>query len=195
MKFDLKEVVEQHKTDDGLNYEAVMKSIDEQYVNPIIASKKPNVEKIQAEYVGTIAQDLGIEGNTVDDIKLWAKKMGGNTDEIKEANLTLEKQLKEYKTNFEQVNNEYSTLKQSHTEMQRLSKINGLGILGEDAEFLNYKLSKQVTEEKTFESLLEEYAKENKPSGTTMKFQKKRGFDGGKSDFLQAFEDRKKKGY
>lgn len=191
MAFDLNKVLETHKTDEGFNVDEVMKAIDNDYVNPIIASKKPNYEKANQEYLGTVMQELGIEGNSLDDFKVWTKKMGGNTDSIKEENITLSKQLNEIKQQYESVNSEYGKIKQEYATTAQLSKIKDIGVVGEEAEFLQYKLSKQVTEETPFDKLLEEYAKETQKTGTDQKFIKK-PFKGNGGEFMEAFNSRKK---
>ena len=191
MAFDLNKVIEANKTEDGLNVEEVMKAIDNDYVNPIIASKKPNLEKANQEFLGSVMKDLGIDGNTLDDFKVWTKKMGGNTDQFKEENITLSNQLKELKGKYEEVSNEYGKVKQEYATTAQLSKIKDIGIVGEEAEFLQYKLSKQVTEETPFDKLLEEYAKEEQKTKTDQKFVKK-NFKSTGGEFMDAFNSRKK---
>ena len=191
MEFKLDKVMEANKTEEGYNLEGIMKAIDNDYVNPIVAKNKPNLEKANQEYLGTVMTDLGIDGNTVEDFKVWTKKMGGNTDEIKEANIKLEKELSDMRGNFETVNGEYGKLKSQFATTQQLTKIQALGVVGEEAEFLQYKLSKKVTEENTFDQVLEEYAKDVQKTDTDQKFVKK-NFKGGQGEFMDAFNKRKK---
>ena len=75
----------------------------------------------------------------------------------------------------------------------QLSKIAALGVDNEEAEFLQFKLSKQVTDEKDFDAVLAEYSKEMKKTTTTNKVLPKR-FNGEKSEYLKAYEERKAKG-
>lgn len=169
---DIKELVESYKTEDGVNWEEANKAYNE-HINNIVSSKvSKEVEKAkesaQQEITKSFINDLGIEAEDVDGVKVWAKKMMGNTDEFKEQNIQLEKQLKEaqakakeFENNYKQVNNEYTTTKQ-------IQKIIGKGYDPEQAEYLQFKLSKQVNEEQSFDDLLESITEpeETKPKST-----------------------------
>lgn len=165
--YDLKKVIEANTVDGVINYDGVMGTIDNDYVNPIVA-KKTDKTKLIPEVVADVVKELGIDGTSIDDLKLYVKKMGGSTDEIKEANIKLENELKELKGLYD-VEVETRTKIENETRLNKeIAAIKGLGIEDKDAiDFYHYKFNKAVTEEKTFEQVVEEYAKENDVKTTT----------------------------
>jgi hypothetical protein len=169
--YDLKKVIEANTVDDVIDYEKVMSALDNEYVNPIVA-KKTDKEKLIPDVVASIVKDLGIEGNSVDDLKLYVKQMGGNTDEVKEQNVKLTLKLKELENDL---NTKVETLNKYENEtkaQKQTAKIKSLGIEdAEQIEFLSYKFNKLVTEDKDFDTVVAEYAKENDVK-TTAKFVK-----------------------
>ena len=191
MAFELNKVMEANKTDDGYNVENIMKAIDNEYVNPIVAKNKPDIDKINSEYLGTVMKDLGINGNTIDEMKVWTKQMGGNTDEIKEQNLTLTTNFKELEVKYNDINEKYGIQQKDLVTNKQVNKIISSGFEADDAEFIQYKLSKQVTEENTFDSLLEDYAKDKQKTKTDNKFVKT-NFKKGESEFTSAYKAQKK---
>jgi len=87
--YDLKKVIEANTTDDVVDYTKVMESLDNEYVNPIVA-KKTDKEKLSTEAVSHLVKELGLDGvESVDGLKLYVKQIGGTTDEAKEANIKL----------------------------------------------------------------------------------------------------------
>ena len=165
--YDLKKVIEANTVDDVIDYEKVMSALDNEYVNPIVA-KKTDKEKLIPEAVASIVKDLGIDGESVDDLKLYVKQMGGNTDAIKEENISLTLKLKELENDL---NTKAETLTKYENEtkaQKQTAKIKSLGIEdAEQIEFLTYKFNKLVTEEKDFDTVVAEYAKENDVKTTT----------------------------
>ena len=143
------------------------------HINGIVTkSVGKETEKVKGEIFTTFVQELGIEAKDMEGVKLWAKKMNGNTDEYKELNTKLETELNEIKEKYNLTNKELAEFKESALKSARISKIVQNGFDPEQAEFLEYKLSKEVTEEKDFDAVLTEYAKENKPKIDTNKFQR-----------------------
>lgn len=158
---DLKKVIEENTVDGVVDYEKVMATIDNDYVNPIVA-KKTDKEKLLPEAIKEIVAQLGIEASSIDDVKLYVKKMGGSTDEFKEANIKLEKELAEYKANYEREVEARATLENETKTAKQINLVRSLGVTDDtELEFLHYKFNKAVTEEKPFETVVAEYAKEN----------------------------------
>lgn len=186
--YDLKKVIEEFTVDEVVDYDKVMAKLDNDYVNPIVA-KKADESKLLPKAIAQVVSELGVEGETIDDLKLYVKKMGGSTDEFKEANIKLEKELKELENKY---NVEVETRTKIETET-RLEKeyqaIKKLGIEDDDqVEFLHFKFNKAVTEEKPYEQVVAEYANENKLK-TTTKFVKNEfgGDTEGGIDISEAF--------
>jgi len=165
--YDLKKLVEANTVDGVIDYDKVMAGLDNDYVNPIVA-KKTDKEKLMPEVIASVVKELGIDGESIDDLKLYVKKMGGSTDEIKEANIKLEKQLKEIQANYETEVATRTKLENDTKETYQINKIRSLGVEDNDqVEFLQFKFNKQVTEEKDFDAVVAEYAKENGVKTTT----------------------------
>ena len=159
-------LIEQHTDEEGtIDYEAVEAAINEE-VNNIVAKNKPDTGKLKEELKGEVTAELisglGIEGQTVDDLKLWAKKMGGSTDEIKEQNLYLENQLKELTEKYEAADQERRTYQENLRNQEAISKVRKFGVRDDDtAEFIKFKVEKQLTDDVDFDTALENFREEN----------------------------------
>jgi len=191
--YDLKKVIEANTNDGVIDYEKVMGEIDNSYVNPIIA-KKTDKSKLMPEAVNEVIKGLGIEGESLDDLKLYVKKLGGSTDEAKEENLKLMKQVKELEEKYNIEVDTRSKLEKDAQDKKQLDLIKGLGITDEkQIEFFKWDFNNQVTEEKSFELVVEEYAKNNDVK-TTTKFIKDDFGAGGSSkdlDIATAWKERR----
>jgi hypothetical protein len=156
----IKELIESHTNEEGqIDYEKADASY-QKHINDIVAAKT-DPDKLATKAVDQIASELGIEAKSLDDVKLYIKKMGGNTDEIKETNMKLEKELEAIRKEKEDIHNEYQTFKGEYTTKDQLNMIKSLGLDEERAEFLHFKLNKQVGEDKDFNAVFEEYKNEH----------------------------------
>ena len=189
--YDLKTVIEANTKDGVVDFEKVMADVDNSYVNPIVA-KKTDKEKIKPEVIAEMIQELGIEGGSIDDVKLYIKKMGGSTDEIKEANLELEKRYKELELNHKETVGKLTQLETKQQELHREQLIRGLGVQDEkQIEFLKWDLNRKVTEEKDFDTVVAEYAKENNVK-TTTKFVKDPYGVSNETDIAEVWREKRK---
>lgn len=185
--YDLKKVIEANTVDGVVDYEKVMGTLDNDYVNPIVA-KKTDKEKLSKEAVSNLVKELGIDGESIEDLKLYVKQMGGNTDEIKEANLALQKEYDKLKADYDLEVDTRTKLENETKETNQLNLIKGLGVTDEkQIKFLQWDFNSQVTEEKPFETLVEEYAKENKLK-TNQRFVKDAFGSGGSNNDLDISE-------
>lgn len=189
---DLEKLLEANTSDGVIDFKKVEEIVNEE-INNIVA-KKTDSEKLKGEALETVIAELGLENvNNLDGVKTYLKKMGGNTDEIKEANLKLEAELEKTK---EQLNLEMSTrekLEQETKKVTQLSKIAELGITGKQAEFLIWDLNKSVDDKTTFDDLLGVYAKEHKDTITTTKVVKdKFGIDDKTDNIYEAWAEKRK---
>jgi hypothetical protein len=171
--YDLKKVIEKNTNDGVIDYEAVMGTIDNDYVNPIVA-KKADESKLLPKAVNQVINELGIDGETIDDLKLYVKKLGGSTDEIKEENLQLTKKLKEIESEFNQTKEAKAKLENDIKEKtQNDLLIQSLGIDTttkegqKQLEFYKWDFNRQVDDEKTFEDVVSGFVKENDIKTTT----------------------------
>lgn len=165
--YDLKEVIEANTVDGVVDYEKVMANVDNTYVNPIVA-KKTDKDKIKPEVIAEVVKELGIEGASIEDVKLYIKKMGGSTDEIKEASILLEAKYKELETKYNGEVETRTALETKQDELHKEELIKSLGITDDkQIEFMKWSLSKKVTEDINFDTVVAEYAKENNVKTTT----------------------------
>lgn len=165
--YDLKTVIETNTKEGVIDFTTAMATLDSDYVNPIVA-KKTDKDKLLSEAVANVVSQLGIEGNSVDDLKLYVKKMGGSTDEVKEENIKILKELENLKTEYNKEVESRTKMEQENKDKSQLELIKGLGISDEkQIRFLKWDLSQQVTDEKSFEQVVEEYAKNNEITTTT----------------------------
>lgn len=189
--YDLKAIIEAHTVEGVVDYEKVMGDIDNGYVNPIVA-KKTDKSKLIPEVTAQLIKELGVEGESIDDLKLYVKKMGGSTDEIKEANLELEKRYKELETNHKETVGKLTQLETKQQELHREQLIRGLGVQDEkQIEFLKWDLNRKVTEEKDFDTVVAEYAKENNVK-TTTKFVKDPYGVSNETDIAEVWREKRK---
>ena len=202
----IKSLIEQHTNDEGvIDYESVETAVNDE-VNNIVAKNKPDTDKLKQDLHGEVAKEiiggLGIEGESVDDLKLWAKKMAGNTDEFKETNIKLEQELESLKKQYEEVETAKNNIEQEYTNTQQLQKIKQLGVKDDEtAEFVKFKLDKLVGDDKDFDTALDEFRNES-PSYFRQKevttFRRVQNPDSNVSDdkdadVLRAFEARHQK--
>jgi phenylalanyl-tRNA synthetase alpha subunit len=110
-KFNLEEVIKANTGEDGvINFEAIKKAIDNDYVNPIVASNKPNVDEIKAKAQSELFESLGIDG--VKDSETLKKHITGLSDGKSE----IEKTFNEFKTKTE---TEIGELRQTTSKAQK----------------------------------------------------------------------------
>lgn len=156
-----------HYTDEegNIDYQELETKINEE-VNNIVAKNKPDTSKLREEVKGEVAKELigglGIEGSSVNDLKLWAKKMGGSTDEFKEANIQLEQKVKELEEKYNAAAQEKEQYEQSLRTQEAISKVRKYGVKDDDtAEFIKFKVEKNLTEDTDFDTALESFREEN----------------------------------
>ena len=171
--YDLKEVIKANTVDDVVDYVKVMELLDNDYVNPIVA-KKTDKEKLSTEAVSNLVKELGLNGvESTEDLKLYVKKMGGSTDEAKEANILLNVALKELQGKYDgevDIRTKLETVTKTTNEREA---IKSLGIEDKDSiDFLHFKLSKLVTDDKDFNTVVAEYAKDKDIVKTATRFVK-----------------------
>lgn len=203
---DLKALLEQHTNEDGqIDYDVVQEAVNEE-INNIVAKNKPNTEKLKEELKSEVAKEiiggLGIDGESVEDLKLWSKKMGGNTDEVKEQNVLLENELKKAQEELNAISEAKQTLEADLSNRERLSKIKEYGVHDNDtAEFVKFKLDKLVDDTTDFDTALEQFRQESpnyfrqKEVTTFRRFPdaEKSTADEKDADVLRAFEEKHKK--
>lgn len=150
------------------------------HINGIVTKDvKKQVGKIEAEAMGNFISTLGIEATDLDGVNKWVKTMNDSTTDFKTSNVTLETKLTEALTKQTELQSEYTNFKQD-------TLISSLGVKEDEAEFLKYKFNKGVTDEVSFESLVDTYKKDNRIT-TNRQFQPNAD-NHGDSDPLEALK-------
>lgn len=153
--------------DAEVDWESVLKKDEltaqyNEHINGIVAKNVgKQTEKVRAETLTTVLQELGIDAEDIDSAKAYVKTMNGNTDEFKEKYLSTNKQLEQLQNELGTTKSEYESLLQKVQKSERMNTLVSKGVDPDYAEFLEYKLSQQVDESNTWESLVEAYLKEN----------------------------------
>lgn len=167
-KFDIKKLIETHTNDGEVDYTKINEELEEQNRNIVVKESKKEVEKLKGEQLTNLIKEIGVDGETIDDLKLYIKKLGGSTDEVKEEALRLEKELKELKGKYDTEVETRTKLEAAQKEQAEIELIKGLGVTDEkQIKYLKWDLSQQVTDEKDFATVVEEYKKENDITTTT----------------------------
>ena len=167
-KFDIKKLIETHTTDGEVDYTKVNEELEEQNRNIVVKEANKEVEKLKGEQLTNLIKEIGVDGETIDDLKLYIKKLGGSTDEVKEEALKLEKELKELQGKYEAEVETRTKYEQEQKEQKELDLIKSLGVEDEkQIKYLKWDLSQKVSDEKDFATVVEEYRKENDITTTT----------------------------
>lgn len=159
MKFNIEEAIKQSTQDGKLDASKLMGFIDQDYVNPIVAKNKPDLDKLTLEAKDEWIKGLGFD-NVTDEAQLKAY-VKGTSDEWKEKYTTLKTEFdgidnkyKELETNYNNVNSKMTTYERKDLLLK--DNFNG------DTEYALFKINQNVTDEKDFETAYAEYKESNK---------------------------------
>jgi hypothetical protein len=167
-KFDIEKLISTHTKDGEVDYTKINEELETQNRNIVVKEASKEVEKLKGEQLTNLIKEIGVDGESIDDVKLYIKKMGGSTDEVKEENIKLTKELENLKTELTNEVESRTKIENEIKEKSQLELIKGLGVTDEkQIKFLKWDLSQQVSEDKTFEQVVAEYAKENEITTTT----------------------------
>ncbi len=162
-KFNIKDLLEKHTKDGEVDYAKINEELEVQNRNIVAKEASKEVDKIKEETLTGLIKDLGIDGNSIDDVKLYIKQVSGSTDEAKEEVIKLTTQINKLKKEYDaEVENrtklETDIRDKSQTELLKTK----LGIDDEkQIEFFKWDFNRKVNEETPFEAVLESYIKEN----------------------------------
>ena len=153
----LKDLIEKYTVEGKLNFEEAENAF-QTHVNGIVTKNvKKEVGKKEAEVMTNFISELGIEAEDIDGVKKWVGTLTDTSTDFQKKTATLESELEKAMKLNGDLSNEYTTFK-------RDTLISGLGVKGEEAEFLRYKFEKNLSDDVTFESQVEEYKKANRPT-------------------------------
>ena len=117
-KFDIKKLIETHTNDGEVDYTKINEELEQQNRNIVVKESKKEVEKLKEEQLTNLIKEIGVDGETIDDLKLYIKKLGGSTDEVKEQALKLEKEYNELKKQYDQEVESRTKLEQTQKEQK-----------------------------------------------------------------------------
>lgn len=161
-KSNLKEEVEFDTS--VINFEGVMKAINEDYTNPIIGGKKDELRiKAKEEATNEFIKGLGVEGvENIDSFNAYVKRLSSTTSEKDEALSRTEKEKQELQQLYEELNGKYEETNSKLTQFNRLTAITKAGFLPDKIEDVMAIAQAKVTEDKTFEQVIEEMKETHK---------------------------------
>lgn len=154
MKFNIEQAIEQSTADGKLDAKKLMEFVDTDYVNPIVAKNKPDLEKVTTEAKEQWIKDLGFDGvSNESQLQAYVKK---SADETKEDYAKL---LTEY-NEFKETVNDYDDLKKAKVNSQREKIFNKDNFNG-DIEYAMFKINQQVNDDKDYDTAYAEYKETN----------------------------------
>lgn len=157
-KFSIESAIEKSTVDGKLDASELMKAINEDYVNPIVASKKPNLDKIKEEAKSEWIQGLGFEGiDSESKLKAYVKQ---SSDESKEDLTQLETRYNELEEKYNTLETSYKGVNDTLSTFQRKDKLFNDNFNG-DIDYSLYKINQLVSEEKDFDTAYAEYKESN----------------------------------
>jgi hypothetical protein len=156
MKFDLEKAIKSCQAEDGaLDIEKLKGLIDEDYVNPIVAKQKPKFdEKAESEFIAS----LGIENVSTKD--QLVNHVNQTVDEAKTQFNELKSKYDKVVADYETTSSSFNKLNGEMTEYKRKDLLRNDHFNG-DVDYALYLINKEVTEEKPFETVYEEFKKSN----------------------------------
>ncbi len=154
MKFNIETAIEQSTEDGKLDAKKLMEFVDTNYVNPIVAKNKPDLDKITVEAKEKWIADLGFE-NVKDEAQLKAY-VKGTSDEWKEKHSQLETNFNELKSKYDEKETAYNTVSSKMTSFERREQLLKDNFNG-DAEYALFKINQNVSDDKDYETAYTEY--------------------------------------
>ena len=161
-KFNIEEVIKSSTLEDGtLDAKKLMGIIDNDYVNPIVAKQKPDLEKIKIEAKDEWISNLGFENvSNEEQLKAFVKSTSNEWKEkyndLKKNFDTLETTKTELETNYNTVNTKMTSYERQ--ELLRKDNFNG------DTDYALYKINQAVNDDKDFDTAYKEYKEANTQS-------------------------------
>lgn len=157
MKFNIEQAIEQSTLDGKLDAKKLMEFVDTDYVNPIVAKNKPDLDKITLEAKEQWIIDLGFESVTNESqLKAYVKK---SADETKEDYANLQTEYNTFKDSVK----DYDDLKKAKTNNAREKTFNKDNFNG-DIEYAMFKINQQVNDDKDYDTAYAEYKESNPKS-------------------------------
>jgi len=167
-KFDIKKLIESFTVDGEVDYTKANEELEKQNRNIVVKEASKEVEKLKEEQLTNLIKEIGVDGESINDVKLYIKTLGGSTDEVKESLLAAEKAYKDLEVKYNAEVDTRTKLETTQKEQAQIDLIKGLGVTDEkQIKYLKWDFNSQVTEEKDFAKVVEEYQIANDIDVTT----------------------------
>jgi len=154
MKFNIEQAIEQSTVDGKLDAVKLMEFVNTDYVNPIVAKNKPDLDKVTNEAKEQWIKDLGFDGVLNESqLKAYVKK---SADETKEDYSNLQTEFNTFKETVKDYD-DLKTAKVSNTREKTFNKDNFNG----DVEYAMFKINQKVNDEKDYDTAYAEYKTAN----------------------------------
>jgi len=171
MDFKVLSVLKKYMSDDeykafedkGLEFEKALGGDITKYIEAN-TPKKEDLEKTAKETAhAEIIQELGIDSvKTVQELKDHMKVVADNTTDKDKALVAVTKERDDLKVNYDKEVESRTKLEGDNKLTKQMTAVRSLGVTDEDElEFLHFKFNKAVTDDKDFNTVVAEYAKEN----------------------------------
>ena len=175
MEFKVLSVLKKYMTEEaftafekGNDFEKALNVDIEKYVS----ANTPKVEDLELKAQTEVIKSLGIDSvENVEQLKNHIKIVSDTTTDKDAELIKVTKEFKELQTSYD---SEVESRTKLEGETKLSNEMNKLGTLfdgDEEKEFFHYKFSKLVTEENTFDMVVDKYTKDNGIT-TTAKFVK-----------------------
>lgn len=156
MKFDIENAIKQSTLEDGkLDTNKLMGLIDNDYVNPIVASNKTKFdEKAKKEFI----ENLGLE-NIANEEEL-KQYISQNVDEAKNQYTEIKSKYEDLQKKYNDYEQDYSKAKSRLTEYERKDMLLKDNFNG-DVDYALFLINREVSEEKPFDDVYKEFKESN----------------------------------
>lgn len=162
-KFNIEDLLAKHTTEGEVDYTKVNEELEVQNRNIVAKEANKEIDKIKDEVLSTVIKELGIEGTSIDDVKVYIKQVSGSTDEAKEEVIKLTTEYNKLKKQFEEEVNTRTQLETSVKDKTQTELLKSKLGLEDDKqiEFFKWDFNKKLDDDTTFEDVVNTYIKEN----------------------------------
>ena len=149
MGFDLEQILKDNTKEGIIDIQKVKQLIDNDYVNPIVAKNKPNIEKLKAEARDSAVNDFIKEQSikdviNIDQFSAYVKTLNSTSTELTEKNIR-------YKTERDDLKTKYDESSKKNIDLELNSKV--FRYKEKNQQFAKIKYQQYKTEENTDEDV------------------------------------------
>jgi len=188
MGFDLEQILKDNTKEGIIDIQKVKQLIDNDYVNPIVAKNKPNIEKLKAEARDSAVNDFIKEQSikdviNIDQFSAYVKTLNSTSTELTEKNIRYKTERDDLKTKYEESSKSNIELNSNITSLERKGKIIDSGFNSKYTKHVLSEIDSRLTEDNTIEDVITEIKDEYPEWQGTLKA--KKGNDLLKNDTIE----------